>query len=254
MHVLGVDIGGSGVKAGVVDVAKGCLTGERLRIATPMPATPDAVKNCVASLVREFSWRGPVGCGFPSVIHDGTAMTAANIDAAWIGTDVARLFADATGCPFQVLNDADAAGIAEMCFGAGRERRGVVLVITVGTGLGSALFSEGVLVPNTEFGHILVRGKVAEHYASAAVRERKHLSWEQWGKRFNRYLRRMEELVWPDLFIIGGGASKKFERYFSQIEVKAELVPAQLRNEAGIIGAALAAAGARPRNENPALC
>jgi polyphosphate glucokinase len=242
MHILGIDIGGSGVKAGVVDVAKGCLVGERLRIPTPVPATPEAVQVAVASLVREFSWKDTVGCGFPGVIHDGRAMTAANIDPAWIGTDVAGLFADATGCPFHVLNDADAAGIAEMRFGAGRGRLGVVLVVTVGTGLGSALFSDAVLVPNTEFGHILVRGKVAERYASAAVREREHQSWSKWGKRFNRYLQRMEELVWPDLFIIGGGASKKHERFFPQIDVQAEIVPAQLRNEAGIIGAALSAA------------
>jgi polyphosphate glucokinase len=242
MHILGIDIGGSGVKAGVVDVDKGCLVGERLRIPTPVPATPEAVQAAVASLVREFSWKDAVGCGFPAVIREGRAMTAANIDPAWIGTDVAGLFADATGCPFHVLNDADAAGIAEMRFGAGRGRLGVVLLVTVGTGLGSALFSDAVLVPNTEFGHILVRGKVAERYASAAVREREHLSWSKWGKRFNRYLQRMEELVWPDLFIIGGGVSKKHERFFPQIDVQAEIVPAQLRNEAGIIGAALSAA------------
>jgi polyphosphate glucokinase len=242
MHILGIDIGGSGVKAGVVDVDQGCLVGERLRIPTPAPATPQAVQATVAGLVREFSWKGAVGCGFPGVIREGRAMTAANIDPAWIGTEVASLFADATGCPFHVLNDADAAGIAEMRFGAGRGRLGVVLLVTAGTGLGSALFSDAVLVPNTEFGHILVRGKVAEHYAAAAVREREHLSWAKWGKRFNRYLQRMEELVWPDLFIIGGGASKKHERFFPEIHVQAEIVPAQLRNEAGIIGAALAAA------------
>lgn len=244
MHILGIDIGGSGVKAGVVDVEQGCLVGERLRIPTPEPATPQAVQAIVASLVREFSWTDAVGCGFPGVIRDGRAMTAANIDPAWLGTDVASLFADATGCPFKVLNDADAAGIAEIRFGAGRGRPGVVLLITVGTGLGSALFSDGVLVPNTEFGHILLRGKEAERYASDAARERKRLSWSRWGKRFNRYLRRMEELVWPDLFIVGGGASKKHERFFPQIDVQAEVVPAQLRNEAGIIGAALAAARA----------
>jgi polyphosphate glucokinase len=247
MHILGIDIGGSGIKAGVVDVEQGCLIGERRRIPTPEPATPRAMQEVVASLVREFSWTGAVGCGFPGVIRDGRAMTAANIDRAWLGTDVAGLFAGATDCPFLVLNDADAAGIAEMRFGAGRGRPGVVLLITVGTGLGSALFSDGALVPNTEFGHILLRGKEAERYASDAVRERKHLSWSRWGKRFNRYLRRMEELVWPDLFIIGGGASKKHERFFSQLDVRAEVVPAQLRNEAGIIGAALAAARAAAR-------
>jgi polyphosphate glucokinase len=200
------------------------------------------VKTTVANLVGEFSWKDAVGCGFPGVIREGRAMTAANVDPAWIGTDVAGLFADATGCPFHVLNDADAAGIAEMHFGAGRGRLGVVLLVTVGTGLGSALFSDGVLVPNTEFGHILLRGKVAERYASAAVRDRKNLSWTKWGKRFNRYLQRMEELVWPNLFIIGGGASKKFEQFLPQLDVQAEILPAQLRNEAGIIGAAVAAA------------
>jgi len=246
MQILGIDIGGSGVKAGVVDLDNGSLIGDRLRVPTPVPATPEAVQAAVASLVREFSWQEAVGCGFPGVIHQGRAMTAANVDPAWIGVDVASLFAAATGCPFHVLNDADAAGIAEMRFGAGRGRVGVVLLVTVGTGLGSALFSDGVLVPNTEFGHILVRGKEAERYASAAVREREHLSWAKWGKRFNRYLRRMEELVWPDLFIIGGGASKKHERFFPQIEVKAAIVPAQLRNDAGIIGAAFAASDLSP--------
>jgi polyphosphate glucokinase len=242
MHSLGIDIGGTGIKAGLVDVEKGCLVGERLRIPTPDPATPEAVKDTVATLLQEFSWKETVGCGFPAVIRAGRALTASNVDPAWIGTDVASLFSDATGCPFHVLNDADAAGIAEMRFGAGRGRHGVVLLVTVGTGLGSALFSEGVLVPNTEFGHILIRCKVAERYASAVVRERKHLSWTKWGKRFNRYLQRMEELVWPDLFIIGGGASKKFERFLPEIDVQAEIVPAQMRNEAGIIGAALFAA------------
>ena len=244
MQILGIDIGGSGVKAGVVDVAKGFLLGERLRFPTPAPATPLAVRETVASLVREFSWKDAVGCGFPGVVRGGRTLTAANVDPTWIGTDAASLFAEATGCPFHLLNDADAAGIAEMRFGAGRGRDGVVLLVTVGTGLGSALFSDGSLVPNTEFGHVLVRGKVAEHYASDAVRERKHLGWTKWGKRFNRYLKRMEELVWPDLFIIGGGASKKFERFIPQIDVRAEVLPAQLRNEAGIIGAALAASEA----------
>ena len=242
MQILGIDIGGSGVKGGVVDVDKGSLVGERIRIPTPDPATPQAMQATVASLVREFSWKEAVGCGFPGVIREGRAMTASNIDPDWIGTDVAGLFGSATGCPFHVLNDADAAGIAEMRFGAGRGRPGVVLLVTVGTGLGSALFSDGVLVPNTEFGHILLRGKVAERYASAAVREREHLSWTKWGRRFNRYLRRLEELVWPDLFIIGGGVSKKHERFFPQLDVKAEVVPAQLRNDAGIVGAALSAA------------
>ena len=241
MQILGIDIGGSGIKGGVVDVERGALVGERIRIPTPVPATPDAVQAAVASLVRKFSWTDAIGCGFPAVIRDGRAMTASNIDPAWIGTDVASLLADATGCSFHVLNDADAAGIAEMRFGAGQGRRGVVLVVTVGTGLGSALFAGSELVPNTEFGHVLVRGRIAEHYASAAARESNHLSWSKWGKRFNRYLRRMEELLWPELFIIGGGASRKFEKFLPQIDVEAEVVAAQLRNEAGIVGAALAA-------------
>lgn len=239
MNVLGIDIGGSGIKGSVVDLDRGCLMGERLRIPTPQPATPEAVQATVAKLVRELDWSGPVGCGFPAVIRDGKALTAANVDPAWIGTDAARLFAAASGCPVRVLNDADAAGLAEMRFGAGKGQGGVVLLVTVGTGLGSALFSDGVLVPNTEFGHILVRGREAERYASDAARERKELGWSRWGRRFNRYLRRMEELVWPDLIIVGGGASKKFDRFSAQLEVGARVVPAQMQNDAGIIGAAL---------------
>ena len=241
MQVLGIDIGGSGIKAGVVDVETGTLVGERLRLPTPDPATPQAVQATVGRLAWEFSWTDVIGCGFPAVIHEGRALTAANVDPAWIGADAAGLFADASGCPVRVLNDADAAGLAEMHFGAGRGRSGVVLLVTVGTGLGTALFSDGVLVPNTELGHILVRGKDAERYASAAVREAKGLSWSRWGKRFNRCLQRLEELLWPGLFIVGGGASKKFEKFSSQFDVRAEVVPAQLRNDAGIIGAALAA-------------
>ena len=241
MRILGIDIGGSGIKGAVVEIEDGSLVGERLRIPTPAPATPAAVQATIAEVIREFSWDGAVGCGFPAVIKGGRAMTASNIDPSWIGTDVTSLFTEATGCPFHVLNDADAAGIAEMRFGAGQGRSGVVLVVTVGTGLGSALFAGSELVPNTEFGHVLVRGKIAEHYASAAAREEHHLSWSKWGRRFNRYLRHMEELLWPELFIIGGGASRKFERFLAQIDVKAEVVPAQLLNEAGIIGAALAA-------------
>ena len=240
--ILGIDIGGSGIKGALVDISTGTLLTERQRIDTPHPATPQAVAETVKELTAGFSWQGVIGCGFPAPLHQGIALTAANIDDAWIGTAVDRTLTEATGCSCHVLNDADAAGLAEVRFGAGRDLKGVVLLITVGTGLGSALFCDGVLVPNTEFGHVPLKGGSAEHYASDAARKKDDLSWEKWGKRFNRYLQRMESLVWPDLIIIGGGASKKFERFANRLKVKARVVPATLQNEAGIIGAAIYAA------------
>lgn len=240
--ILGIDIGGSGIKGALVDIATGALLTERQRIDTPLPATPKAVAETVREVVKALDWQGVIGCGFPAPLHQGIALTAANIDDAWIGTAVDQTLAEATSCSCHVLNDADAAGLAEMRFGAGRGHNGVVLLITVGTGLGSALFCDGVLVPNTEFGHVRLKGDSAERYASDATRKKDDLSWEKWGKRFNRYLRLMESLVWPDLIIIGGGASKKFERFADQLKVKAEVVPATLQNEAGIIGAAVFAA------------
>jgi polyphosphate glucokinase len=191
-------------------------------------------------IVKHFQWTGPVGCGFPGVVNKGEIFTASNIDKKWLGTNASRLFSKTTGCEFVVINDADAAGIAEMTFGAGRDNSGVVFVITVGTGIGTALFSKRCLVPNTEFGHLNMRGMVAEHYCSDAVRKKEDLSWKKWSKRFNEYLAEIERLFWPDLIVIGGGISKKQSKFFQYLETKTNVVAAHLRNEAGIIGAAMA--------------
>jgi polyphosphate glucokinase len=244
MSVLrfGVDIGGTGIKGAVVDVSTGVLTTERVRIPTPQPATPDSVIPVVAQLVSEASYDGPVGCAFPAVVKDGVACTAANIDASWIGTSVAAaVSAKLGGDPVSVVNDADAAGVAEMSFGAGRDVAGVVVMLTVGTGIGSAVFVDGVLVPNTELGHLEVDGHDAEHRASEAAREAHELSRKDWAKRFNRYLEVLEALLWPDLVIIGGGVSKAPEKVMPLLESTAVIVPATLANAAGIIGAALTA-------------
>ncbi|MDT8440933.1 MAG: ROK family protein [Desulfuromonadales bacterium] len=239
--LLGVDIGGSGIKGAPVDPSQGQLAAARLRLPTPQPATPAAVAATVAELAAHFSWQGPIGCGLPAVVRHGIARTAANIDPEWIGTDAGALLSAASGCPVTVINDADAAGLAEMCFGAGRDQSGTVLLITVGTGLGTALFRDGRLLPNSELGHLLIRGRVAERYASAAVKKDQGLSYRKWAKRFERYLQRLEELLSPDLFIIGGGVSKQFERFAPYLQVDTPILPAQLRNDAGIVGAALAA-------------
>ena len=241
MQILGVDVGGSGIKGAPVDIEAGKLLTIRHRIPTPQPSTPQAVADTVADLVRYFEWTGPIGCGFPAAMQSGIARSAANVDDSWIGSDAATLFSEATACPTRVINDADAAGLAEMKFGAGRNREGVVMMITVGTGLGTALFTDGKLVPNCEMGHIILKGNDAELYASDAARKRLDLSWKKWGKRFNRYLLRLEALLWPDLFIIGGGTSKKHEKFFQYLTVQADVKPAEMLNEAGIIGAALAA-------------
>jgi len=242
MELLGVDIGGSGIKVARVDSIKGELLSERVRVATPQPSTPSAVAGALCEIVRELAWAGPIGCGFPAVVQGGVVRTAANVSKKWIGTNAEELFTSATGCRTFVVNDADAAGLAEMRFGAGRGRNGVVMMITIGTGLGTALFMEGQLLPNTELGHLDVKGMKAEHYASDAVRKDKGLSWKKWGKRFDRVLREYEALFWPDLFVLGGGASHKFEKFEQYLTTKAEVVPAQMLNEAGIVGAALAAA------------
>ena len=242
MEYLGIDIGGSGIKAARVDVLSGQLTSERLRFETPHPATPQAVAETVAMLVKQIGWQGPIGCGFPAVICNGVAKSAANIDESWIDTDVAALLSEATGCPCTVLNDADAAGLAEMRFGCGRGRNGTVLFLTLGTGIGSALFYNGMLYPNSEFGHLRLKNGIAERYASAAVREHEDLSWKTWGKRLNKFFALVERIFSPELIIIGGGVSRKHEKFFPHIKVNAELLPAELRNQAGIIGAACRAA------------
>jgi polyphosphate glucokinase len=241
MEILGIDVGGSGIKGGLVDIETGNLTVPRFRIPTPNPAKPRAVAEVVGEIVRHFDWHGPVGCGFPAVIQDGVAMTAANIHPNWVHKKASALFADATGCPVNVINDADAAGIAEMTFGAGKGRLGTVLIVTIGTGLGSALFTGGHLLPNTEFGHLKIRGKDAELRASDNVRKLKKMSWKKWAIAFDEFLCGMEQLVWPDLIILGGGIAKEHENYIPRLTVQTEVVPAQLLNEAGIVGAALSA-------------
>jgi polyphosphate glucokinase len=241
MEILGIDIGGTGIKGAVVNVEKGELVTKRFRLLTPQPATPEAVVATTATVVEHFAWHGPVGCAFPAVVRRGVAGTAANISKRWIGVDVAQLLREATGNEVRVINDADAAGLAEMRFGAGRGQDGVVLIITLGTGIGTALFTEGHLLPNTELGHIEINGEDAEVWAAAIVRKRDRLSWKEWARRLDAYLNKMEALLWPDLIVIGGGASKKHDKFFSRLTVRARLVPAVMRNEAGIVGAALAA-------------
>jgi polyphosphate glucokinase len=199
------------------------------------------VGDAVAEIVRHFSWQGPIGCTFPAVIKQGVAYSAANVDNSWIGFNGQKLFEQKSGCPVLLLNDADAAGIAEMELGAGKGQPGVVIVLTFGTGIGSAIFVDGRLVPNTEFGHMEVRGKDAEHRAADRIRTEKDLSWEKWAARVNEFLERMELLFSPDLFIIGGGVSKKHQKFLPLMQTRAKVVPAQMLNEAGIIGAAMAA-------------
>lgn len=241
MEVLGIDIGGSGIKGAPVNIETGDLVAERHRIPTPQPSMPEAVAEVVAEVAQHFDWKGPIGCTFPAVVRHGVVYTAANVDDSWIGTNGQALIAAKTGCPVLMLNDADAAGIAEMEFGAGKGRTGVVIMITLGTGIGSAIFIDGILVPNTEFGHMEIRKKDAEERASDRIRTEADLSWKKWGKRVNEFLGRMEALFSPDLFIIGGGVSKKSAEFFPLLTIQTEVVPAQSLNEAGIIGAALAA-------------
>jgi polyphosphate glucokinase len=240
MEVLGLDIGGSGIKGALIDVSTGSLTSDRFRLPTPEEAMPDDVAEVVSQVAKHFAYKGVLGAGFPAVVHHGVAYSAANIDKSWIGTDVSALLTAATGCKSYVLNDADAAGMAEMEFGAGRKyKHGVVILLTIGTGIGSAVFIDGHLFPNTEFGHLEIRGKDAERRASDATRDRKKLSWEDWAMRFQEVLSTYERLFSPDLFIIGGGASKSFDLYEKFLRVRAEIIPAQLLNQAGLVGAAV---------------
>lgn len=239
--VLGIDIGGSGIKGAPVNTRDGLMLDSRYRIPTPEPSTPKKIAEVIQEITKHFKWEGPVGCGFPAALQNGVVRTAANIDPAWVGTDANKLFSDRTGLPVTVVNDADAAGLAEMKFGAGHKQKGVVLLCTIGTGIGTVLFTGGRLVPNLEMGHIEMKGNDAEKYVSDAVRKEEDLSWEQWAGRFNEYLRVMEFLLWPDLIILGGGASKKGDKYLKYLDLKVPVVPAQLLNNAGLIGAALAA-------------
>ena len=254
MHALGIDIGGTGIKAAPVDVATGQLLAARQKVDTPHPALPDALAAVVKELNTSFAWSGPVGITFPGVVTDGVTRTAANLDKSWIGVDAAALFAEATGNQVRVLNDADAAGVAEMKFGAGIGERGTVLMLTFGTGIGSALFTAGVLVPNTEFGHIEIRGRDAESRASEHAKELHDLSWGKWAGRVEEYLEHMEALLSPHLIIVGGGISKESDKWVPRLTgIRARIVPAALLNEAGIVGAAMATASSGiPDTSGPA--
>lgn len=241
MHILGIDVGGSGIKGAPVDTGSGELLEARYRLATPKGAKPGDVANGVAEIVQHFHWSGPVGIGFPAPIKNGVAKLAANISPEWVGLDADLLFNQAANCPCLTINDADAAGLAEMTFGVGRGQAGTVVMITLGTGIGSAIFRDGMLLPNTEFGHIEIKGEDAEARASDAARKREDLSWEKYAKRLNRYLLTMEKLFWPELFILGGGISKYHKKFVPHLRVEAQVDVAQFLNEAGIVGAALAA-------------
>lgn len=240
MEILGLDIGGSGIKGAIVDTETGKLITDRYRIETPEGAEPEDVAKTVEKICQYFEYKGPIGVGFPSIVQHGVILTAANVSKNWIGKNINLILSQATGNQIYSLNDADAAGIAEMTHGIGKEyQKGVVILITIGTGIGSAIFSDGVLVPNTEFGHMLIRGKDAEHRASDAIRQSEDLSWKKWAKRFDEFLLIMEGLFSPDLFILGGGISKKFEKYAGYFSIKTKIMPAILLNQAGIVGAAM---------------
>lgn len=243
MQALGIDIGGSGIKGAIVDLETGQLATERHRIETPQPSKPDAVAAVVAQLVKHFAWQGVIGCTFPAIVRHGVTMTAANVDKSWIGAKAEQLFADATGNPVRLLNDADAAGVAEMTYGAGRGRDGIVMILTFGTGIGSAIFHDGKLLPNTEFGHLPMpmKGIIAEHYCSDRVRKADDLKWGEWARRVNNYFEVLELLLSPDVIVMGGGVSKKADKYLPLLKAQATIIQAELQNDAGIVGAAMAA-------------
>lgn len=237
-YILGIDVGGTGIKGAVVDTQTGELVAKRQRLLTPQPATPENMAATFAKLVEMHDWKGQVSCGFPSIVKDGVCLSASNIDETWIGTSIAETFSAACGNPVMAVNDADAAGVAIMRVGLGKGKKGVVLIITIGTGIGSALFLDGKLVPNTEFGHLKFKGDIAEKYCSNVVREKEELSWEAWGKRLNKYLMHLHRLFSLDCIILGGGVSKKFDKYKKYLTVDVEVLPAELKNAAGTIGAA----------------
>lgn len=241
---FGIDVGGSGIKGAVVDLEVGSLATERYKVLTPRPSTPKAVAESVAEVVAEFGWQGPVGCTFPAAVRAGVALTAANVDKSWIGTSIESVFGAAVGLPVVALNDADAAGLAESRWGAGKGVDGLVIVVTLGTGIGTALFYNGVLIPNSELGHLELDGEDYERKASAGARERENLAWEKWARRLQRYFGALEALLWPDLFIVGGGVSRRADRFLPFLDLKTPIVPAKLQNEAGIAGAAYLASQA----------
>jgi polyphosphate glucokinase len=242
MEVLGIDVGGTGIKGAPVNTETGELLKERHRIPTPQPATPEAMANVIKELVDFFEWKGKIGLGFPAVIQKGIVQTASNIDNSWIGISINKYLSEKTGCDVVTVNDADAAGVAELNFGGGIDKIGIILLLTIGTGVGSVLFVDGKLIPNTELGHMQFGKKTVENYVSNSVRELNELSWKSWGKRFNKVLNYFESLFYPDLIIVGGGISKKMDKFEEFLKIKTKLIPAQLMNEAGIIGAAVYAA------------
>ncbi|MCW2541710.1 MAG: hypothetical protein JWN95_3435 [Frankiales bacterium] len=242
---FGIDIGGSGIKGAIVDTRTGELKTPRVRIPTPQESSPENVAEIVVELLHRAGWTGPVGATFPAVIKNGVARSAANVDPSWIGTDVDAVFSKATGADFIVLNDADAAGLAEVRFGAAKDVAGVVIMLTFGTGIGSALFLDGDLVPNTELGHLELQGHDAESRAAASVKDKQKLTYKQWAKRVQAYMSHVEALFSPDLFLVGGGVSKDADRWVPLLDLKTPIRPAQLLNNAGIVGAAMAAAERR---------
>jgi polyphosphate glucokinase len=241
---FGIDIGGSGIKGAVVDVETGLLTTERLKLLTPQPSVPDAVAKVVAELVQHFGWQGPLGCTFPAVVQNGVARTAANVDQSWIGTNIEAVMGTATGLPVTAVNDADAAGVAEVKWGAAKDVPGLVVMVTLGTGIGTALFYNGTLIPNSELGHIELDGGDYEPKASGAAREREQLSWEKWARRLQRYFFALEFLLRPTLFVVGGGVSRRSEKFLPLLVLDAQIVPAKFQNEAGIAGVAFMASEA----------
>ena len=241
MLALGIDIGGSGIKGAPVSLIDGVLIRKRIRIDTPQPSNPDNVLPVIAQIVTEFGWSGPIGCTFPGVVREGRTMSAANVDESWIGYPAKEALQDRLGQAVQLVNDADAAGLAELSFGAARGQQGTVLVLTLGTGLGSALLRRGTLVPNTEFGHLTMYGDSAERYMTDSARRREKLDWPVWAERINEYLAITDRLLSPDIYILGGGVSKKSEHFFPFLKANVPIVPAKLRNRAGIVGAAILA-------------
>ncbi|WP_134765646.1 polyphosphate--glucose phosphotransferase [Nocardioides sp. 1609] len=241
---VGIDFGGSGIKGALVDLERGDFDGERSRIPTPEPSTPDAVAAVLVELLEALGGDGPVGVTVPGVVREGVVRSAANIDPSWIGADAAAVFGTATGRRVLALNDADAAGLAEATYGAARGQRGLVIVTTLGTGIGSALLQDGVLVPNSELGHLEVEGRNAESHAANSAREKEDLSWEEWAERLTTYYGTVERLLSPDLFVVGGGVSKHADQFLPMVRIDTPIIPAVLRNKAGIIGAALHASRA----------
>ncbi|HYQ34970.1 MAG TPA: ROK family protein [Mycobacterium sp.] len=239
---FGIDVGGSGIKGGIVDIDTGLLIGERIKLLTPQPATPSAVAKTIAEVVNGFGWTGPLGVTYPGVVTHGVVQTAANVDKSWIGTDAREVIgAELDGQDVTILNDADAAGLAEARYGAGRDNSGLVVLLTFGTGIGSAVIHNGTLIPNTELGHLEVDGKEAEHRAASSVKERNDWSYEKWAKQVTRVLEAIENVIWPDLFIAGGGISRKADKWLHLLENRTPVVAAALQNTAGIVGAAMAA-------------